>query len=138
MKTIFAPTYVNLNNEKWIRVGPNTLMVCKRKCAYNDSGVCFYPGEVEIGIRCKRFVREEDKPAPEMPKDREEPNSGSGYRGWITATFYGSSQEEVLKKKEEYEKKYPPQGYSNYIVRFPTEIENGIWLLCLKRYSTCD
>ncbi len=140
MTETFAPAYVNTKDEKFVnvyRVGGSTLLYCKRKCAYNDAGLCFYPGRVEIGVRCKRFIREEDKPAPEMPKDKEEPNSGSGYRGWITATLYGKDEDEAYKMALKYLKEYPREGYSS-TYSGPIVTKEGFYYCVVKRYSTCD
>lgn len=134
----FGHTYVNVNDEKCIRIGPNTTLRCKRKCAYNDSGVCFFPGEVEIGIKCKQFIREEDKPAPVMPKDTENPLFSSGMRCWVTATIYGRTAAEVTLKMKSYQNQYPREGYSTMTMKAPHQLKNGFWCAVIERYSTCD
>jgi hypothetical protein len=116
----------------------NTTLRCKRKCAYNDSGVCFFPGEIIIGVRCKQYIHEEDKPKPEMPKDYEDPACSSGRRCWVTARFYGRSENEVIRKKIKYQLKYPMEGYSTYDYNPISKTVNGFYCAAIMRYSTCD
>ena len=135
--TILRDVHNNLMIESRFAEHNVTRLRCVRpKCVHNQNGACSFNGMIEIGVKCKKYT--ENKPNSTIPADREEPNSGSGYRGWITKTVYGETEEEVLRKKEKYRKKYPPQGYGTYDSGPTRKISEGLFCGVVCRYSTCD
>ena len=72
-----------------------------------------------------------------IPKDKIE--SGSGFRGWVNATFYGTNEGEVRKKLKDYYREYPPQGYDTHTKRSPQQVPGKeYWWAHVVRYSSCD
>lgn len=139
-------TLIDQSGNKYMEVGNNTRLRCMKTaiidgkcCAYSDHGACLYPGTVIIGISCEKFATH--KPKTKIPKDYETPACSSGIRCWVTARFYGKTQEEVIEKRNKYLKKYPHEGYSTYdctVLQQTTEALGEFWFSVVMRYSTCD
>ena len=73
----------------------------------------------------------------EIPKDKVE--SGSGFQGWVNATFYGTNKAEVEKKVRAYYVEYDPRGYDTHTEWPPSQVPGkGYWWAHIVRYSSCD
>jgi hypothetical protein len=129
--------YADIDGNKFMEVSLGTRFHCvRRSCVWNDHGACEFKGLVEMGYDCKEYTIH--KPIPGIPKDFEDPSCSSGVRCWVTACLFAKTMEEVIKKKRDYYKKYPTEGYSTYDSGPSFYRPDGFWQGVVRRYSTCD